>query len=73
MHVDSCSYADNYGHLRTRYLLGDSYRQDGRIKHRSTEAELLKATEVELPKCIAKLRTEVATKRKLPQRLQISK
>lgn len=33
MHVDSCSYTDNYGHPRTRHLLRNSYREDGKIKH----------------------------------------
>ena len=33
MHVDSCTFLDDYGHKRSRHLLRSSYRQDGKVKH----------------------------------------
>ena len=40
---------------------------------RRTAAELLKAIDVKIPKCIVSLGTQVATNKKLPDRLQLSK
>lgn len=40
---------------------------------RRTAADLLKAIDVKLPKCVVSLGTKVATKRKLPERRQLSK